>query len=227
MKARVITKGVVLILAFAAAGLLLKQSDLGATLDAQWLDTHIRGEGMTGRVLFVALAGLLAGIGFPRQAISFAGGYTFGLVEGTALALCATIVGCMGAFGFARLMGRDLVARKFSDRVRRVDAFLGEHPFNMALLIRLLPAGSNLLTNLTAGVSSAPALPFIAGSALGFIPQTFIFALTGTGVGIDPAMRIGSSVGLFLISALLGIYLYRRFRHGQSAGEEIDRALEQ
>jgi len=96
----------------------------------------------------------------------------------------------------------------------------------MALLIRLLPAGSNLLTSLTAGVSSAPALPFIAGSALGFIPQTFIFALTGTGVSIDPAMRIGLSVVLFLISAALGIYLYRRFRHGRSAGVEIDRAFE-
>lgn len=227
MTARVLIKGVVLILVFATAGLLLKQSDLGATLDEQWLDSHIRGEGLIGRSLFVLLAGLLAGIGFPRQAISFAGGYTFGLVEGTVLALCGTVLGCFGAFSFARYFGRELVAGRFSDRVRKVDGFLGEHPFNMALLIRLLPVGSNMVTNLAAGVSSAPALPFVAGSALGFIPQTFIFALAGTGVGVDPALRIGLSVVLFLVSAALGIHLYRRFRHGRSAGAEIDRVLEQ
>ncbi len=226
MTAKAIIKGVVLILAFAAVGLLVKQSDLGAVLDTQWLDRHIRGEGLTGRTLFVLLAGLLAGLGFPRQAISFAGGYAFGLMEGTALALCGTVLGCISSFGFARYFGRELVAGKFSDRVRKVDGFLSEHPFNMALLIRLLPVGSNLVTNLTAGVSSAPAFPFVAGSALGFIPQTFIFALTGSGVGVDPALRIGLSVVLFLVSAVLGIYLYRRFRHGRSAGDEIDRALE-
>jgi len=47
------------------------------------------------------------------------------------------------------------------------------------------------------------------------------------GVSIDPAMRISLSVVLFLVSALLGVYLYRRCRRGRSAGEEIDRALEQ
>jgi len=224
--AKAIIRGVVLILAFAAVGLLVKQSDLGAMLDAQWLDIHILGEGLTGRTLFVLLAGLLAGLGFPRQAISFAGGYAFGLMEGATLALCGTVLGCIGSFGFARYFGRELFAENFFDRVRKVDGFLSEHPFNMALLIRLLPVGSNLVTNLTAGVSSTPAVPFIAGSALGFIPQTFIFALTGTGVGVDPALRIGLSVVLFLVSAALGIYLYRRFRHGLSAGDEIDRALE-
>ncbi|NQV43381.1 MAG: TVP38/TMEM64 family protein [Rhodospirillales bacterium] len=227
MTAKAIIKGVLLILAFAAAGLLLKQSDIGAMLDEQWLDAHVRGEGMMGRALFVLLAGLLAGIGLPRQAVSFAGGYAFGLVEGTGLALCGTILGCVGSFSFARFFGRDYIAGKLSERVRRVDGFLSDHPFSMALLIRLLPAGSNLLTSLAAGVSSAPALPFFAGSALGFIPQTFIFALAGTGTSIDPAMRIGLSVVLFLVSALLGVYLYRRYRRGRSAGEEIDRALEQ
>lgn len=226
MTAKVVLKGTILILAFAAAGFLLKQSNVGAMLDEHWLDMHIRGEGMTGRALFVLLAGLLAGIGFPRQAISFAGGYAFGLIEGTTLALFGTVLGCIGSFGFARFFGREFVTSRFSDRVRKVDGFLSEHPFSMALLIRLLPVGSNLLTNLTAGVSSAPALPFIAGSALGFIPQTFIFALTGTGVSIDTVQRIGSSVALFLISAALGVYLYRRFRRGQSAGDEIDQALD-
>ncbi len=226
MKTRAIIKGIILILMFAAAGLLLKQSDIGATLDEEWLDVHIRGEGLSGRALFIALAGMLTAIGFPRQAVSFAGGYTFGLVEGTGLALCGTILGCVSSFSFARFFARDFVVNRFSERVRKIDAFLSGHTFSMALLIRLLPAGSNLLTSLAAGVTSASAVKFFAGSGLGFIPQTFIFALAGTGVSIDPAMRIGLSIILFLISAVLGVYLYRRYRQGRSAGEEIDRVLE-
>jgi uncharacterized membrane protein YdjX (TVP38/TMEM64 family) len=68
------------------------------------------------------------------------------------------------------------------------------------------------VTNLAAGVSSVAALPFIAGSAAGYVPQTVIFALVGTGVQVDPVLRIGLSVVLFVASAGLGLYLYRRVR---------------
>ena len=89
----------------------------------------------------------------------------------------------------------------------------------MALLIRLLPLGSNLVTNLVAGVSSANALGFFAGSVLGYVPQTIIFALLGSGINLDPALRITSSVLLFMLSAALGVYLYRRYRYENEMNE--------
>ncbi|MFT5539807.1 MAG: putative membrane protein YdjX (TVP38/TMEM64 family), partial [Alphaproteobacteria bacterium] len=88
--------------------------------------------------------------------------------------------------------------------------------FSTALLIRLLPVGSNLLTNLAAGVSGVRAVPFVAGSTLGYVPQTLIFALVGSGLHIEPALRIGASVVLFVVSGMLGVYLFRRYR-GTSA----------
>ena len=61
---------------------------------------------------------------------------------------------------------------------------------------------------------SIGAAPFFAGSALGYIPQTVVFALLGSGINLEPELRIGASVVLFALSAVLGVHLYRRYRQG-------------
>ena len=145
--------------------------------------------------------------------MAFGGGYAFGLVEGTLVALLAQVMGCAVAFFYARLLGRSLIQHRFGPRVRRMDTLLAENTFTSTLLIRFLPVGANVVTNLAAGVSSARALPFLSGSAVGYIPQTLIFALLGTGVQINGSVQIGLSVVLFILSGLLGVALYRRVRH--------------
>lgn len=199
---------------------------LGLDLDQSWIDREVRGRGVTGELVFLGVGALAMALGLPRQVIAFLGGYAYGALLGTALALLSAVLGCTLSFYYARLLGRALVQGRFPDKVRRLDEFLGRHPFNMALLIRLLPVGHNLSTNLIAGVSSVRALPFIAGSGLGYLPQTLVFALAGSGVNIDPAWRLGSAVLLFLLSALLGVWLYRRFRTGTAYEAEIEAELD-
>jgi uncharacterized membrane protein YdjX (TVP38/TMEM64 family) len=105
--------------------------------------------------------------------------------------------------------------------VRRLDDFLHDHPFSMALLIRLLPVGSNVVTNLAAGVSGIRAAPFVAGSVIGYVPQTVIFALLGSGIHLDPSLRIGASVVLFVVSGMLGVYLFRRYRTSRALDSDV------
>lgn len=82
----------------------------------------------------------------------------------------------------------------------------------MAFIIRSLPMGNNLVTNILTGGSRIPALPFFAGACPGYIAQNFIFALLGSGVGVDPFWRTVISVALFVIASPLGLWLYRRHR---------------
>jgi uncharacterized membrane protein YdjX (TVP38/TMEM64 family) len=96
----------------------------------------------------------------------------------------------------------------------------------MALLIRLLPAGSNLVISLTAGVSSVGPWPFFLGSAIGYLPQTMVFALAGSGIALDPVLRIGLSVMLFIVSGILGVYLYRKYRHGKTLGDKMETRMD-
>ncbi|HSR55315.1 MAG TPA: VTT domain-containing protein [Alphaproteobacteria bacterium] len=218
-------KGLVLIAVLLALGYGVKATGLADLLSEAWIDEQVRDQGLRGDVLFLAVGAVATAVGFPRQAVSFLAGYGFGLGEGIGLALGATVLGCITAFFVSRLIGRAAVAGMLSDRVRRVDEFMGDHPFSMALLLRLMPVGSNLVANLAAGVSGVRAIPFFLGSAIGYIPQTVIFALLGSGVHLDPVLRITTGVVLFVISGMLGIYLFRRYRQSRAMDRELAAAI--
>jgi uncharacterized membrane protein YdjX (TVP38/TMEM64 family) len=183
-------------------------------LDADWIDAEVRGQGLRGEWLFVLTAALFTALGLPRQLVGFFAGYAFGLALGGLLALVASLGGALLTFHAARWLGRDLVRRWCSRRLRNLDGLVGRHPLRTILLVRLLPLGSNLATNLTAGLSRMGAMPFAAGSALGYLPQTLVFALIGSGIAVDPLWRIGGGALLFVLSGLLGLSLWHRYRNG-------------
>ncbi len=208
-------KGLVMIVSLVGIGYALKAMGLSDMFDTNWVDTEVKGKGVSGELIFVAMGGLVTAVGFPRQAVAFLGGYAFGFVEGTVLALAGATLGCVTAFAYARILGRSLVQRHFGKRIARFDAFLAGSPFLTTLLIRFLPVGSNVVTNLVAGVSKVAVVPFVLGSAAGYLPQTIVFVLIGSGVQIDPTFRIGLGAVLFVASAALGIFLLRRTRRAR------------
>ncbi len=214
---RTLVKGFVLIATLVGVGLAVRRLGLDESLNEQWIDAHIRGQGALGWLTFLAVATLFTGAGLPRQIISFLAGYAYGFVAGTAIATLGTALGAAATFFYARFLGRSLVARRLGRRIAKVDAFLHDNPFSMTLIIRLMPVGSNILTNLVAGVSSVRATPYLLGSALGFIPQTAIFALLGSGFKVDFAWRVATSAILFALSTWLGWRLYRTKRRAAAA----------
>lgn len=222
---QVVIKGLGLILSLALVGYLFDSSDLGNAINEAWIDAHIRGQGLDGILLFLAVGALFTAVGLPRQIIAFLAGYAFGLASGTFLGTLAALLGCFTTFLYARLFGRSLLRDRLVKRAARFDQFIREHPFSMTLLIRLLPVGSNVLTNLAAGISSVRMTPFLVASFIGFLPQTLVFALVGSGINVAPILRIGTAAVLFLGSGVLGAYLYHRHRHGLSIDDKVDAAL--
>jgi uncharacterized membrane protein YdjX (TVP38/TMEM64 family) len=212
MNARVILKGLGLILSLALLGYLFEMTDLGHSVNETWINEHVRRHGVQGMLMFLAMGAIFTGIGLPRQIIAFLGGYAFSVMLGTLLGASAAILGGMLTFAYARIFGKGLLRSRLGERAKRFDAFIGQHPFSMTLLIRLLPVGNNLLTNLAAGISSIRPLAFFSGTFLGYLPQTLVFALVGSGVHVAPATKLAGAIVLFLMSGVLGIYLYRRHR---------------
>jgi uncharacterized membrane protein YdjX (TVP38/TMEM64 family) len=199
----------IFIVLLVVLGFLLKAYEFDKIIDENWIDVYVSNSGLEGRFIFVVVATLLVTVGFPRQIISFLAGYAFGLNYGAVLALVACVIGCSAVFFFARFVGRDWINSKFPRRLSGADHFFSANTFITTLLIRFLPVGSNFVTNLVAGVSGARAISFIGGSTIGYIPQTVIFALLGSGFNIDLEFRIILSIGLFLASILLGLFLHR------------------
>lgn len=225
MKLRTFLPGLVFFATLIAVGYVVESGLLSGLLSEDWIDREVRGKGMSGELLYLAVGGFVTAVAVPRHVVSFLGGYAFGLGLGTVLALAATEIGCVLVFFYGRFVGRPLVSARLGARVRRIEDFLAANPFSMTLLIRLLPVGNNFATCLAAGVSRVPARPFLLGSLLGYLPQTFVFALAGSGIEMGAAPRVAFAVLFFVASGAIGIWLYRRYRHGKTLGEEVEKAI--
>ncbi len=228
VKLGLFVRGASLIAAIVVAAAVVRATGLDGGLEdlKGWIDARVRSQGLSGELLFVAAGTLATAVGLSRQVLSMLAGYAFGVALGTGLALIATVGGCITAFAYARFLGRALIGRRYPARIRRVDDFLRLNPFLMTLAVRLLPVGNNTVTTLAAGVSSVPAVPFVAASALGYLPQTVVFALVGSGVEQSLTTNAAMAVALFVGSALIGVYLYRRHRQGRSFDDGVDDMVE-
>lgn len=215
-------RGIFLILSLIGVGLLLKNAGLDHLFERAWIDANVRGHGVQGYGLFLVAGSIMTALGLPRQMVAFFAGYAFGVLNGVLLGAAAALGGCILAFYYARLFGRGVVRRFFPERLQRFDDFIRGHPFSMTLLVRLLPVGSNLVTNLIAGVSKIPRPAFFVASLVGYLPQTLVFALAGSGLTVDSNWQIALSIVLFILSGVLGVRLYRQMRHGRSYAQELD-----
>ena len=206
------SRSVILRSALSAVGLVAAGFSLRfapTLLDPKSLDRAVLGHGVEGVLLFVLAVAMGCAVGLPRQAAAFAGGYLFGVAFGAVLALFGQLAGCGVDFGWARVVARPWAARRMRGRLARFEAFLAGNPFRAILLLRLLPVGNNLALNLVAGVSRIPLWPFLFASALGYVPQTMVFALLGGGVRVSHSAQIALGVALFAVSTALGILLLR------------------
>lgn len=206
----VLIKGGILCLTAIALIFAARVLEIESLQDAAWVDKHLRGS--TGLLTFLTIVALGSAIGIPRQALALLGGYAFGIWYGLVWTSLGLIVGCASGFFYARMLGREMIQSRLGERTRSIDAFLCHNPFLMAVMIRFFPIGNNALANLAAGVTSIPAAPFILGSGVGYLPQTIVFVLLGSGIQLDAELRIVLSSILFIVTSLLGIYLFQRFR---------------
>ena len=162
-------------------------------------------------LLFLALT-VLSSIGLPRQISAFACGYSLGLIEGTLIATMAVTLGCWLTVTFSATFLKNFIKQRYPNQQQKIVGFLSEKLFYKAIVIRLLPIGSNFLTNLIVGVCDLNHKKFVSGSCIGFIPQMIIFTLAGTGVKLANNTHLIASVTLFIIAGILSLWLYKQHR---------------
>ena len=149
-------------------------------------------------------------IGLPRQIAALSAGFLFGAGSGMLLATISAVFGCLVTLMLARKLFANLIEQHYPQPLAKVSYFFSHNTFLKALTIRLLPAGSNFLTNILAGTARSPIKPYILGSALGFVPQMTIFSLMGAGLQINGQQQLIISIILLIIALLVGSYLYRK-----------------
>lgn len=189
--------------------------DLSNMLQESWMDTHIRHQGVKGVLLYIGLVSVLTAVGVPRQILSFLGGYVFDVLFGTLWATVGTGIACALTFSYARFMGQQALHREWGHKLIPWNIFLRQAPFLLTMAVRIVPLGSNFMTNIAAGVSNMPALPFLAGSLAGFTVQNGIFALMGSGLHFSTYGHAVLSGLLYVLSLSLGYWIFRHYKRSQ------------
>lgn len=201
-----------LLVVCALLGFLVSLLPYNEILNKNWVDVHIRNSGIEGMAIFLLIGTGATAVGAPRQLVAFLAGYAFGFSLGCILSTLATAISCLLCFTFSRQLARPLIHHRFARRVERINGFLHQDPLIKTIIIRLLPIGNNLVTNLIAGVTQVKVTPFVLGSFIGYLPQMAIFALMGKGIVVWSVWKIGLSVILFVISAALSLRLYKQYK---------------
>jgi uncharacterized membrane protein YdjX (TVP38/TMEM64 family) len=181
----------------------------------QWLDQW----GRWSWLIFVMAGTALLSAGFPRLLLSVIAGAMFGVILGTVLAEAVTTISAIPAFYYTYFLGRDMVARRLGGRLQKFNGLLERHGFMVMLLIRLCPVGNAFITNCLAGMSAIRFGSYLAASAIGFLPMTFIFVLLGGGFAAHFQLRLWCSAGLLLGFSLFFIWY---FRHSTLAREVME-----
>lgn len=190
--------------------------------DRNQVAAYLHSHGIEGFVAIMLAGAVFTGIGAPRQLLAFVFGFAHGGINGTLAATLATAMGATGCFFIARALLRKSLAGRFDRRMRKFDELFREHTFIKVLMVRLLPVGSNLATNLIAGCSGIRFLPFLAGSTIGYLPQMLVFALAGAGIGNTDEYQLILSVALFIFASMIGALLHYHQRARNLADSVCD-----
>lgn len=158
-------------------------------------------------------------LSFPGASIlTVAGGFMFGSVAGTALALVAATIGATLIFLIARTSLGDFLAARAGPHMQKLRKGFQEEGFSYLLFLRLVPLFPFWLVNLAAALFGVRLLPYVAATAIGIIPGTFVLSYFGAGLGAaleseGPPFSTGLFVGLILLGIMALVpALFRRWR---------------
>lgn len=157
---------------------------------------------------FVAMGVVYTACGGPRQVLAFSSGFLLGGWQGALISTAITGLGALVTMVVARHLAGDWLRQRYPQRIEVLKALLAEDAWLWACILRLMPVGSNLATNIAAGLSGLSLWPILMGSLLGYLPQMLLFSYAGSGLALNNSMHLWASVGMLVGSSALGLYLY-------------------
>ncbi len=141
----------------------------------------------------------------PMSFVMMATGLSFGPVLGAALALSGCLLSAVLNYAIGAALGRDLVHRVRSPRLRQLNRFLGAHGFAAIATVRIVPVAPFGLVNLVAGASDIRFRDYWWGTVALLTPSVILSSLFGDRIG---ELARNPSVATFAsLVAVLGILL--------------------
>ena len=176
---------------------------------------YIRAHPVLSVELYAGAYFLLLCFSLPGALImSLAGGYLFGVVEGTAAALTGLTFGAVVMYGVARWVMGDALRRRMADiggLAARLQEGVDHNPFLALLSLRLIPGLPFGLVNLAAAAVRIPFPTYLAATVAGIFPSTLIYVSIGhalvSALGRNGAPKLPSVITPPVYLPLIGLGL--------------------
>jgi uncharacterized membrane protein YdjX (TVP38/TMEM64 family) len=115
----------------------------------------------------------------PRTPISLIAGALFGAFTGAAWAFAAALLAATVTFTAGRWAGRDLLAQRAGERLRRLDTWIARRGLLAVIVVRLLPIAPFGLVGYAYGASSVLFRHYLLGTAIGALPSAISYSVIG------------------------------------------------
>jgi uncharacterized membrane protein YdjX (TVP38/TMEM64 family) len=167
--------------------------------------------------IFIVTYVIVTGLSLPGAVIlTLAGGFLFGAVFATLFVNIGATTGATLAFLTARYLLRDTVEWKFGKWLGPFQNGFAKNAFSYLLTLRLIPLFPFFVVNLVSGLTRVNVGTYVAATAVGIIPGSFVYAYAGRQLGtINSLKEIASPnvVGAFVLLGLLALVpvVYKRF----------------
>lgn len=134
--------------------------------------------------VFVAAYAAIVTLSIPGSVwLTVAGGFLFGTLAGTFLAVCGASLGAIAVFLAARYAVGDYLRARAGPAVRRMEAGFREDAFSYLLILRLIPLFSFWLVNLVPAFLGVPLRTYALATVIGIVPGSFVYCGIGNGLG--------------------------------------------
>jgi uncharacterized membrane protein YdjX (TVP38/TMEM64 family) len=134
-------------------------------------------------VTYVCIYIVTVAVSVPGATIlTVIGGLLFGVLAGGSAAVVGATAGASLIFLFARTALGEPLLRRAGPRALQLAQGFRDDAFSYLLFLRLVPAFPFFLVNLVPALAGVRLGPFVAATALGVIPASFVYALAGTGL---------------------------------------------
>lgn len=157
-------------------------------------------------------------VGGSRQLVALICGALLGGWQGCLVSTGYTLLGALLTIGFSYYFAPVWLYRRYGAGLGKLQQSMQHRTWLWVCTLRLLPVGSNVLTNLACGLAKLPLSHVLAGSLIGYLPQMALFSYIGSGLVLTDTTQLIVGFALLLGSILLGTVLYRqqfRLNHGQ------------
>lgn len=198
---------IILILAFVV----ITNKYIGNNVDIYTIKEYIKTFGVLAPLIYIVMFSLVPLTFFPDSVLAISAGLIFGFSKGYIYTTIGALIGASIAFFIARYLGKEIIKKRSSDKLEKIERLIEKNGFYIIFLLRLIPLFPFDVISYGAGITNVKYKDFILATLFGTIPGIAVFTNIGaTSLNIK-STSFYISIALLVLLFTISIFLKNRF----------------